>query len=154
MGDYASDCPVVDQIDAGKEDDLQSNAETLRSEAKTIASTAMSTWLGNAAVSRASLSPLEIAQWLRTLPKDRLKEETLKLVARHVLDKSMNEDEFGAALAAGLESFGLSDQRQGMVLQRYFKQKQTEAAMAEAAKQEGALIREFNARLESKVWQA
>lgn len=88
------------------------------------------------------------------LPKDRLKEDTLKAIAKQVLDKSMDEEGFGTAIAAGLESFGLSDQRQGIVLQRYFKQKQNEAAMAEAAKQEGAKIRKFNAQLEAKVWQA
>jgi len=150
----ASDRQALDQQDAPCDDDLQSNADTLRSEAQTIASDALSHWLGKAGVSRATLSPFEIAHWLRTLPKDRLKADTLKAIAKQVLDKDMDEDAFGAAIATGLDSFGLSDQRQGIVLQRYFKQKQNEAAMAEAAKQEGALIRKFNAKLESKVWQA
>jgi len=149
--------PVLEtsqQQDSQSDEDLQSNADTLRSEAVTIASAAMSNWLGKSAVSRASLSPFDNAHWLRTLPKDRLKEDTLKSIAKQVLDKDMDEDEFGAAIAAGVESFGLSDQRQGMVLQRYWKQKHNEAAMAEAAKQEGALIRKFNAKLEAKTWQA
>jgi hypothetical protein len=136
------------------DEELQSNAETLRSEAQTMASDAMSHWLGKDSVSRATLSPFEIATWLRMLPKDRLKEDTLKTIAKQVIDKHMDEEEFRAAIAAGLDSFGISDQRQAAVLQRYFKQKQNEAAMAEAAKQEGALIRKFNAKLEAKVWQA
>lgn len=152
--EFAPDRRALDQQDSPRDDDLISNAETLRSEAETLASAAMSQWLGKASVSRAALSPFELAHWLRTLPKDRLKEDTLKAVAKQVLEKSMDEDEFGAAMAAGLESFGLSDQRQGIVLRRYWKQKQNEAAMAEAAKQEGALNRKFNAQLEAQVWQA
>jgi len=136
------------------DEELQSNADTIRSEAETMVSDAMSHWLGNDAVSRTALSPFEIAHWLRTLPKDRLKEDTLKVVAKHVLDKNIDEAGFAAAIEAGIESFGLSDQRQGIVLQRYFKQKQNEAAMAEAAKQEGALNRKFNAKLEAKSWEA
>jgi len=153
---YCTPTPMTSSMTpiAEGDDDLHSNADTLRSEAETMASDAMSHWLGKEAVSRAKLSPFEIAHWLRMLPKDRLTEDTLKTVAKKVLDEHIDEDGFGLAVAGGLQSFGLSDQRQGIVLQRYFKQKQNEAAMAEAAKQEGALIRKFNAKLEAKVWQA
>jgi len=145
----------LDEQDFQRDDDLHSQAETLRSEAETMASDAMSHWLGNSMVTRSALSPFELANWLRMLPKDRLEDNTLKSVARHVLDKSMDEDKFEAALAAGgFASFGVTDQRQAQILERYFKQRQSEAAMAEAAKQAGALNRQFNAKLESKAWQS
>jgi len=137
-----------------RDDDLHSQAQTLRSEAGTIANDAMSHWLGQATATSQALSPFELANWLRMLPKDRLEGDTLKSVARHVLDNNLDEDEFGAAIAADrLASLGVSDKRQAQILERYFKQRQSEAAMAEAAKQEGALNRQFNAKLEAKSWQ-
>jgi len=145
--------PRLDQDDVQSDDDLRSQAQTLRSEAGTIADAAVSHWLGQSQLSTQSLSPFDLANWLRMLPKDRLESNTMKVIARQVLDNNMDEDEFGAALAGGLASFGVSDQRQVQILQRYFKQRQSEASMAEAAKQEGKMNRQFNAKLEAKGWQ-
>jgi hypothetical protein len=145
--------PLLDRQDSPPcDDDRRSVAETLRSEADKLANDAMSNWLDDGQVSRASLSPLELGHWLRTLPRDRLDGETLKVVARHVLNNSMDEEEVAAAVAAtGFASLGVTDQRQAQILERYFKQRQSEAAMAEAAKTSGALNRQFNAKLEAKA---
>lgn len=146
--------PRMDQDDVqSDDDDLRSQAQTLRSEAGTIANAAVSAWLGQSQVSTQSLCPFDLANWLRTLPKDRLDSDTLKLIGKHVVDNNMDEDEFGVALAGGLAKFGVSDQRQVQILQRYFKQRQSEAHMAEAAKVEGKMNRQFNAKLEAKGWQ-
>jgi len=146
--------PAVQQ-DPQLDDDLHSQAGTLRSEAEAMSNDAMSHWLGDTMVKGATLSPFELANWLRMLPKDRLESDTLKAVARHVLDQNMDEEEFGTVIASrGLASFGVSDARQAQILERYFKQRQSEAAMAEAAKQSGALNRQFNAKLEATAKQA
>merc|ERR1712093_832085 len=110
-----------------------------------MASNAMSAWLGQDIVRGAGFTPFELADWLRTLPKDRLEIESLKAVARYVLDAQMDEEQFEAAIAAGkLGTMGIPDRRQQQVLERYFKQRKTEAVMAETAKQTGALYRQLS----------
>merc|ERR1712187_724462 len=104
-----------------RDEDLHSIAPSLRSEAETMASEAISAWLDNGQVARARLSPFELANWLRTLPKDRLDGDTLKTVAKHILDTKMDEDDFDKAIAnEGLASMGVSDPRQAKILERYF----------------------------------
>jgi len=135
------------------DDDVRSQAETLRSEAETMVSDSMSQWLGTTTANRARLSPFELANWLRMLPKDRLDGDMLKVVARQVLDKEIDEDALEDIIAkGGFASLGVTDQRQAKVLERYFKQRQEEAAMKEAAIQTGALNRQFNAKLEAKAF--
>lgn len=142
--------PQEDQMD----DDSQSQVSALRSEVETLNSDAMLHWLGKDTVCKSKLSPFELANWLRTLPKDRLDGDTLKVVARHVLDNNMDEDDLQAAITAGgFASLGVSDQRQAQILERYFKQRQSEGAMAAAAKEAGALNRSFRAKQEAKPFQ-
>jgi hypothetical protein len=105
-----------------------------------MASEAMSAWLDNGCARGSKLSPFELANWLRMLPKDRIDGETLKSVARHILDEEMDEEAFEKLVNdGGLINIGVPDQRQAKVLERYFKQRQTEALMAETARQTGAL---------------
>merc|ERR1712032_652645 len=125
--------PELRALDEGdlQDDDSVSQAPTRRSDAGSMASNAMSAWLGEDIPRGAGLTPFELADWLRTLPKDRLDGETLKAVARHVLDREIDEEQFGTAVAAGaLGTMGVLDPRQQKVLERYFKQIQTEAVMA------------------------
>merc|ERR1719253_2471977 len=97
MQDPRDTLPVFQQRD----DDLHSQAETLRSEAESMHSAAMSAWLGEDMAKGKTLNPFELANWLRTLPKDRLEGDTLKAVARHVLDNDLDEEQLGTLVAAG-----------------------------------------------------
>jgi len=137
----------LDRQDFHRDDDLHSQAPTLRSEAETMASEAMSAWLENGCVRGSKLSPFELANWLRMLPKDRIDGDTLKVVARHILNQEMDEEAFETLINdGGLVDIGVPDQRQAKVLERYFKQRQTEALMAETAKHTGALNSTFRGK--------
>lgn len=114
-----------------------------QSEAETIASQAMSAWLETENGQNAPvLSPLEMAEWLRTLPSGRLPEEARKAVARRVLDEDIDSTRFGQSLEEGRWSeLGVADERDAGMFLRFFKARQREAMMAEAAKQTAALNR-------------
>jgi len=131
-------------------DDSVSCAPSHKSEAETMVSNAMSAWLQQEATAGAKLTPFELANWLRTLPKERLDGDMLKAVARHVLDNEVDETQFEKAVAAQkLGAMGAEDPRQQRILERYFKQRQTEAVMAETAKVTGALNNQLRAQCDA-----
>eukprot|EP00928_Gymnodinium_smaydae_P079835 TRINITY_DN63670_c0_g1_i1.p1 TRINITY_DN63670_c0_g1~~TRINITY_DN63670_c0_g1_i1.p1 ORF type:complete len:554 (+),score=59.85 TRINITY_DN63670_c0_g1_i1:230-1663(+) len=133
------------QFGTSDRDDSQSIAPSYCSQAESMTSNAISAWLGTDMARGAMLTPVELADWLRTLPRDRLEDESLKGLARHVLDAQLDEEQFEAMLAEGrLSSMGITDVRQQKVIERYFRQRQKEAVMAETAKQTGALNRHLS----------
>lgn len=129
-----------------------SGARTERTEAQSIAEDAMSSWLETAPASAGSLSPLEVANWLRMLPRDRLAEASKKAVARKVLDSQIDGVRFQEALQAGhWRDIGVADERDGKRIARLFETRRREAMMAEAAKQAGAVNREYRHKKGEKL---
>lgn len=117
-----------------------------RSEAETIASQAMSSWLdGDSLANVPSLAPIEMAEWLRTLPSGKLSDEVRKTIARRVLEDDLDSRRFGQLLAqdGGWTSLGVSDERDAKTLERFFKTRQREAALAAAARESGAVNRQL-----------
>jgi len=108
-------------------------------------SEAVTEWLTSAEAP--TLSPFELANWLRTLPKEKIPEETKKAVARAVLERKTCGDDFQNALTAGhWADLGISDEREAATLSRYYRGKQREAAMAAAARESAAMNATFRNR--------
>lgn len=101
----------------------------------------MSAWLDNE-VTAPYLSPLELAEWLRTLPSGKIAEEARKSVARRVLDREIDSRGFQRLLVeCRWDDLGIIDERDANVLVRFFRTKQREATLAEAARQSAAMNR-------------
>jgi len=97
-------------------------------------SEALSSWLEPEATS--CMSPMQVADWVRTLPSSKLDREAKKSLATHVLTRDINGDSFGALLSTGRwADLALRDEREAVTLLRLFKQQRREAALAEAARQ-------------------
>lgn len=101
------------------------------------------------------LRPLELAEWLRTLPSGKLAEEARKAVARRVLDEDIDGLRFEQLLEEGSwESLGVADEREGHVLYRFFRTKQHETMQAEAARSSAAMNRSLIGTVQPAVQQA
>lgn len=95
---------------------------------------AMTTWLQ--LEGGPGLTPYQVADWLRVLPTNKVDRESKREVARRVLHFRLGGDDFLRALTNGRwAELGIKDERESVILLRHFKQKQHEAAMAEAARQ-------------------
>lgn len=94
---------------------------------------AMSTWLE--LEGSPVLTPYQVADWLRVLQTPKVERETKKDLARRVLHFRLNGDDFAQALSGGRwPELGIKNEREAVLLLRYFKQRQQEATMAEAAR--------------------
>merc|ERR1712157_324832 len=83
-------------------------------------------------------TPFQVADWLRTLPPTKVRAETRKHAARLVLDKNIDGDGFQAIIDRGKwAEINVEDERETVVLARFFLQRQQEATMAEAARRCG-----------------
>lgn len=85
------------------------------------------------------LTPFQVAEWLRTLPQNKIKGETKKAAARLVLENHVDGDGFQAIISEGRwKELSIDDEREAVVLSRFFYQRQQEATMAEAARRSAA----------------
>mmetsp|Transcript_4958 Transcript_4958/g.12030 ORF Transcript_4958/g.12030 Transcript_4958/m.12030 type:complete len:389 (+) Transcript_4958:90-1256(+) len=97
---------------------------------------AMSAWLDTPTTFQPILTPLQVADWLRTLPPSKVSKETKKSLARHVLQYKIDGEDFQAMLNEGRwAELGLQDERESVTFLRLFKQGQHEVAMTEAVRQ-------------------
>jgi len=113
----------------------RSVAQTERSEADSLATEAMAAWL-RADGGAPPLAPMELAEWLRLLPANRVRDETKRAVARRVLEQELDGCDFHEIVTGGRwAELAVDDEREAAALARLFRQKQREATMAEAARQ-------------------
>jgi len=95
----------------------------------------MSAWL-DLGMSPSTLTPLQVADWVRTLPQSKVNKETKKALARRVLQYRVDGEDLEAMLNEGRwAELDLQDERESVTLLGLFKQAQHEMAMAEAARQ-------------------
>merc|ERR1712113_569800 len=91
-----------------------------------------------------SLTPLELVDWLRTLPSSKVSEQTRKAVARRVLELDLDECGFRKIVSSACWSeIAVGDEREAVALERLFRQRQREALMAHAAKQNAKINASF-----------
>mmetsp|Transcript_43044 Transcript_43044/g.98991 ORF Transcript_43044/g.98991 Transcript_43044/m.98991 type:complete len:614 (+) Transcript_43044:62-1903(+) len=128
--------------DAGDRSSVRSMpADRSETESQMAASEAMAAWLDVESEAPCML-PLDLAEWLRTLPKERISDEARKFVASRVLKDKIDGDRFGELLADGrFEELDIEDDRVAATLSKFFKNKQREETMAEAARTTGAINR-------------
>jgi len=111
-----------------------SEGSFVRSEAETSGTQAMPAWL-EIASAVPCLRPLELAEWLRTLPSGEMTDEDRKPVARRVLDDEIDGRRFAELLQEGRwDELGIADARGGNALLRLFRMQQQGATLQEASK--------------------
>jgi len=119
-----------------------SAAYTERSDAASAQSQAVAAWLDGESGSVASLTPLELAEWLRMLPPGKVGQETKKNVARRVLEQQLDGQDFQEIIDGNRwREISVHDEREISSITRLFRQKQRETVMAEAAREAGKLNR-------------
>jgi len=80
--------------------------------------------------------PIQLAEWLRTLPISRVPEETKKAIARRVIEQDLDSNDFQEIVTnQRWDLIAVDDERQAACLSRLFKQRQREATLAAAARQ-------------------
>jgi len=129
--------------DDGSERSYPATVRTERSEApsRVAQSEALSAWL-DIEEEMPCMLPSDLADWLRLLPKERVPDEARKFVAARVLKDKIDGDRFGELIAEGQwEDLDIEDERVGLVIAKFFKNKQREDTMAEAARTTGAINR-------------
>lgn len=94
-----------------------------------------------------SLTPMQVADWLRTLPSIKVDREAKKTLARRVLHYSVDGDDFLEILTSGRwAELDLRDEREAVTLLRLFKQRQQESALAHAARDNFRAMRSSSMR--------
>jgi len=94
----------------------------------------MDHWL-DGGMDEGTLTPFQVADWLRTLPVSKFEREAKKTLARRVLHYGVDGEEFYELLTSGKwAELDLRDEREAVTLLRLFKQRQHEGAMAQAAR--------------------
>lgn len=111
-----------------------------------LQSQAVSAWLGDTKSVCPEISPVELVEWVRSLPSSKLPEESKKMIARKLLNDQVNGTTFTEICNEGGErwlTIGVTDKSQQASLTRLFKQKKHEALMAQAACDEHIAQRAF-----------
>lgn len=119
---------------------LSDRSQGARSESQTQVNEAISSWLDMDDGEGHVLTAVDLANWLRLLPRDRLHDGTTKAVAKRVLELSLTSQGFQMMLDEGRwQELGMEDERDAVLISRFFKSKQREIMMATEARKNAAI---------------